>query len=128
MALHYPFITLQFVGNVFNLYLYGALTVQLCMSFSSFIQALLTLFADSDLYYISFPTDPWLFKTVIYVIYLIETAYTILLTYGWGHSLLVDHYLPAVGVISILVCGPTGVFQFILQDAWLNVEHLKWHF
>lgn len=111
-------IILQFAGNVINLYLYGALTVQLCMFFSMFIPNTDFLFVNSDLYYISFPEDPRLFKTVVYGVYLIETVYTILLTYGWGRSLLVvGQGLPIMSTISILACGPTGMLQFTFQDA-----------
>ena len=111
-------IILQFAGNVINLYLYGALTVQLCMFFSMFIPNTDFLFVNSDLYYISFPDDPKLFKTVVYGVYLIETVYTILLTYGWGRSLLVvGQGLPIMSTISILACGPTGMLQFTFQDA-----------
>lgn len=73
------------------------------------------LFVDLDLYYISFPDDPRLFKTVVYAVYLIETVYTVLLTYGWGGSLLTDSGLPLMNTISILACGPTGVLRDTLR-------------
>ncbi|KAF8350388.1 hypothetical protein F5887DRAFT_1069410 [Amanita rubescens] len=89
------FATSLFVGNVVNLYLYGALTVQLY------------------LYYISFPEDSRLLKATIYIIYLTETVYTILLTYGWGQSLLDGGFLYPIGSIIIPICGSIGVLQFI---------------
>ncbi|KAF8677811.1 hypothetical protein AX14_004783 [Amanita brunnescens Koide BX004] len=83
-----------FVGNVINLFLYGALTVQLYT------------------YYISFSKDRWSLKTIVYLIYMIETTYTILLTYSLG-QLLHAVTLPILFLILIPTCG--GIVAFLTQ-------------
>ncbi|KAF8660116.1 hypothetical protein AX14_007458 [Amanita brunnescens Koide BX004] len=83
-----------FVGNVVNLFLYGALTVQLYT------------------YYISFSKDRWPLKTVVYLIYMIETAYTILLTYSLGR-LFLTFTLPIFSLILIPTCG--GIVALLTQ-------------
>ncbi|KAF8671557.1 hypothetical protein AX14_005679, partial [Amanita brunnescens Koide BX004] len=74
-------------GNVINLLLYGVLTVQLY------------------LYYISFPRDPWLLKMVVYLIYVIETVCTILLTYDLGNYTL---SIESTWTISLIVIPAGG--------------------
>lgn len=38
----------------------------------------------ADVYYTSFPQDPWLLKAIVSLIYATETVCTILLTYDLG--------------------------------------------
>ncbi|KAF8701704.1 hypothetical protein AX14_000333, partial [Amanita brunnescens Koide BX004] len=83
-----------FVGNVINLFLYGALTVQIYT------------------YYVSFSKDRWPLKTIVYLIYVIETVYTILLTYGLGR-LLLNLTLLRYYLILIPTCG--GIVAFLTQ-------------
>lgn len=65
------------------MFLYGALTVQLCVLLVNIQIEHCQSFAD--LYYMSFPEDPWPLKTAVYVIYATETAYTFILTYNIGN-------------------------------------------
>ncbi|KAF8650598.1 hypothetical protein AX14_008590, partial [Amanita brunnescens Koide BX004] len=87
-----------FTGNVINLVLYGALTVQLY------------------LYYISFPQDPCLLKTVVYLIYVIETVCTVLLTYD------LEHYMRSIEsawTISLIVIpAGGGIVAFLVQATY----------
>ena len=62
-----------------------------------------------DLYYTSFPQDPRLLKTVVYLIYATETVYTVLLAYDFKHfSMLIDDSTPYISVIVIPVGGGIG--------------------
>ncbi|KAF8728541.1 hypothetical protein AX14_006515 [Amanita brunnescens Koide BX004] len=81
-----------FVGNIINLYLYGALTVQLY------------------LYYTFFPKDSRIFKGVIYAVFLIETIHTILLIYDLGLLLFHRIHFPRMTRIVVPVCGGTAAF------------------
>ncbi|KAF8672507.1 hypothetical protein AX14_005568 [Amanita brunnescens Koide BX004] len=83
-----------FVGNAINLFLYGALTVQLYT------------------YYTSFSKDRWPLKTIVYLIYVIETVYTVLLTYGLGQFLLTSN-LPVFSLILVPTCG--GIVALLTQ-------------
>ncbi|KAF8350398.1 hypothetical protein F5887DRAFT_939003 [Amanita rubescens] len=86
-----------FAGNAVNVLLYGALTVQLY------------------LYYISFSGDPWQLKAVVYVVYAVETAQTILLTYDMGNSFFNTFFAGAslMVTIGVPVCG--GIVAFSTQ-------------
>jgi len=101
----------QFVGNMFNLFLYGALTVQLCMPSAVNFSRCCQSFAD--LYYTYFPKDPRPLKTVVCLVYLTETVHTVLLLYDLGNSLLsflAGNYFNFFLLSSIVipVCGAIG--------------------
>ncbi|KAF8350387.1 hypothetical protein F5887DRAFT_299021 [Amanita rubescens] len=81
-----------FAGNVVNLYLYGALTVQLY------------------LYYTFFPKDSKLFKGVIYALFIIETIHTILLICDLGLLLFGRITFPQTSHVVVPVCGGTAAF------------------
>ncbi|KAF8733226.1 hypothetical protein AX14_004043 [Amanita brunnescens Koide BX004] len=87
-----------FAGNVISLFLHGALTVQLYT------------------YYISFPRDPWLLKTIVYLIYVTETVYTILLTYDFGNTMIGDDTTWTFFLIVAPVGG--GILAFLTQAAY----------
>ncbi|KAF8623826.1 hypothetical protein AX15_006155 [Amanita polypyramis BW_CC] len=77
-----------FTGNVINFCLYGALTVQLY------------------LYYISFPKDSRRYKVVIYLVYLFETVYTVVLAYDMGRLLLNPNSCAnCIPMLAVPICG-----------------------
>ena len=66
---------------------------------------------NADLYYIYFPQDPRLLKTVVYIVYVTETVYTILLLFDLGNIMfnpLTENHLPVLSPILIPVCGAIG--------------------
>jgi len=84
-----------FVGNLFNLFLYGILTVQFYR------------------YYIYFPKDPRLLKTAVYLVYVVETVHTILLLYDLGHIMFGLTENDFLSPILIPVCG--AIVAFLTQ-------------
>ncbi|KAF8623844.1 hypothetical protein AX15_006166 [Amanita polypyramis BW_CC] len=86
-------------GNVINFCLYGALTVQLY------------------LYYVSFPEDRRGYKAVIYLVYLLETIYTVILMYDMGHLLLNPRtYISCIPMLVIPIAG--GAVAILTQGMY----------
>ncbi|KAF8350401.1 hypothetical protein F5887DRAFT_1278627 [Amanita rubescens] len=106
-----------FVGNIFNLFLYGALTVQLY------------------LYHIYFPKDLRLLKTVVYLVYVTETVHTILLlfdlaTYNYSLDFLADYYYSLSPIVTP-ACG--AIVAFLTQAMYAHriralgkVKYIPW--
>lgn len=68
----------------------------------------------ADLYYIYFPQDPRLLKTVVYLVYVTETVYTILISYDLGNimfSFKSDYDTLFLFPILTPVCGAIGTSQ-----------------
>jgi hypothetical protein len=78
---------------------------------------------NADLYYIYFPQDPRLLKTVVYLVYVTETVYTILLVYDLGR---IFFTFPEKAFLSILipVCGAIGASERLQVTKDNFFEHL----
>ncbi|KAF8316029.1 hypothetical protein F5887DRAFT_1228507 [Amanita rubescens] len=117
IAADHTFDVLLFAGNMFNLFLYGALTVQLY------------------LYHIYFPKDPRLLKTVVYLVYVIETVHTILLLYDLGNyifTFLAGNY-PFYLLTKIVIPGCGAIVEFLTQAVYAHriralgkVKYIPW--
>lgn len=99
----------------------ATLYVSLCLNIQ--YRALLNF---ADLYYISFRQDPWLLKTLVYLVYVIETVFSIVLTYDLGHSLFINDPTWTISSIIIPVGGGIGVYRAINYPQ--SIENVKWHF
>lgn len=75
------------------------MTAQLCPSFLFVWDAvLLIMYADIDVYYASFPSEPRVYKAVIYVVYILETVFTVLVTYDLGQM-----FIDPVAILSVFL-------------------------
>ena len=77
-----------------------------------------------DVYYTSFPSEPRLYTSVIYSVYVLETVYTFLVTYDLGQMFINPYsYSFSIPPHAILLCGGTGVLTFLQSET--KAEILK---
>ena len=62
-----------------------------------------------DIYYTSFPTEPRLYKGVVYVVYVLETVNAILSTYDLGRMFIDPCYHPYLSYWVVPLCGAAGM-------------------
>ncbi|KAF8690264.1 hypothetical protein AX14_003040 [Amanita brunnescens Koide BX004] len=88
------------IGNVIGFCLYGALTVQIYM------------------YHIAFPNDSKLLKTNVYIIYLAETVYTIILAYDLTQIVIKPHYIACLPSLVVPIFG--GIVAIMTQAVYAH--------
>ena len=79
-----------------------------------------------DVYYASFPEEPWLYKAVVYSIYVLETVVAISITYDLGHMIIDPCYIPLLPCYVIPIGGGAGMSVFPRSEA--KAENWKWYY
>ena len=79
-----------------------------------------------DVYYASFPEEPWLYKAVVYAVYVLQTVDTVSITYDLGHMIIDPCYIPCLLRYVIPLCGGAGMLVFLRSEA--KAENLKWYY
>ena len=77
------------------------------------------------MYHIAFPNDPKLLKANVYIIYLAETIYTIMLAYDLTHLVIEPDYVACFPSLLVPIFGGIGSLPFILRPS-TELTYPKW--